>query len=77
MLKCILFDYYEKLQLKTVELPCKPNSGEVISIGDELYKILGVQYDIDDEYYDIDDESKVEITLFVKDLNNLDDDGWF
>ena len=70
MLKCILFDYYEKLQLKTVELPCKPNSGEVISIGDELYKILGVQYDIDDE-------SKVEITLFVKDLNNLDDDGWF
>ena len=69
MLKCILFDYYEKL-LKTVELPCKPNSGEVISIGDELYKILGVQYDIDDE-------SKVEITLFVKDLNNLDDDGWF
>ena len=70
MLKCILFDYYEKLQLKTVELPCKPNSGEVISMGDELYKILGVQYDIDDE-------SKVEITLFVKDLNNLDDDGWF
>ena len=70
MLKCILFDFYEKLQLKTVELPCKPNSGEVISIGDELYKILGVQYDIDDE-------SKVEITLFVKDLNNLDDDGWF
>ena len=70
MLKCILFDYYEKLQLKTVELPCKPNSGEVISIGDELYKILGVQYDIDDE-------SKVEITLFVKDLNNFDDDGWF
>ena len=70
MLKCILFDYYEKLKLKTVELPCKPNSGEVISIGDELYKILGVQYDIDDE-------SKVEITLFVKDLNNLDDDGWF
>ena len=70
MLKCILFDYYEKLQLKTVELPCKPNSGEVISMGDELYKILGVQYDIDYE-------SKVEITLFVKDLNNLDDDGWF
>ena len=70
MLKCILFDYYEKLQLKTVELPCKPNSGEVISMGYELYKILGVQYDIDDE-------SKVEITLFVKDLNNLDDDGWF
>lgn len=72
MLKYILFDYYEKLQLKIVELPCKPNSGEVISIGDgeELYKILGVQYDINNE-------SKVEITLFVKDLNNLDDDEWF